>query len=125
MTISYHIYHIYINNLFNQTEESYLIDSMEISNDTNLNELIQKRDNLLIADALNMIQLNETVTKPTKQINKTNELPKLKVVTKQQKNEQIAIEKKRILLSLIESSREKKLDRLLDSNFYYEPLKNL
>jgi hypothetical protein len=113
-----------INNLFNQTDESYLIDSMDISFDTNndLNELMQKRNNFLITDAINMIQLNDTLyTKQPATTTKPQNKNDLKITKSKQKNEQIAIEKKRILLSLIESSKEKKLDRLLDSNFCYEP----
>jgi len=46
---------------------------------------------------------------------------KLKQISKQN-HEQLAIEKKRLLISLYESANEKKTDKLLDSNFHYEPL---
>lgn len=48
--------------------------------------------------------------------------PKLKLLNKQ-KQEQLALEKKKILISLYESAKEnKKVDKLFDSNFHYEPL---
>ncbi len=46
---------------------------------------------------------------------------KLKQLSKQN-HEQLAIEKKRLLISLYESAREKKTDKILDSNFHCEPL---
>ena len=47
---------------------------------------------------------------------------KLKQILSKQNHEQLAIEKKRLLISLYESAKKKKTDKILDSNFHYEPL---
>lgn len=120
--IQYNAERYYIDNfsnLFLDNEDRSLIDSMDISIDYNLKDLIHKRNDFSISDALNSIQTNDTKSKTINKSMKPNE-SKLKTV--KQKQEQIALEKKKILVSLIESAKEKKLDRLLDTNFHYEPL---
>lgn len=104
------------NDLFTSfSDDKLLIESMELTFDSLEHVKSNKKNDFSIMDALNQIQsdnkLSQVQAKPT--LNKIDD--QLKVKNLKQKQQQIALEKKKILISLLET--EKKSE---NSNQHFE-----